>query len=291
MEKEKSELQSKESKASKASKPVNWEEDLVFLFSKNMEQWLAPYMGYTIGVPIFLKQYFWYILYLVVWVVIFSNQNLKYNFTREEFGWGFGGLVLGGAMMFLFGLYDNNLIPVEAISQSNIVITPRDTNVTYNSTPYKKSLNNNKLISNSEQHSFAYLYSKEKIKNIKTIDLTTWIEQSSDQAKNSGPDTNVLAPFDKIEENGVTHNKIIMVVMVTFISILVKWEKRIFNRMIPWILIILFFEIITVALRLQDSTVRELNNSLFISKKIHQLVSCWSMALILLFIGFYHTFK
>ena len=71
-----------------------------------------------------------------------------------------------------------------------------------------------------------------------------------------------------------------------------KWKgKKIFNRMIPWILLILFFEIITVALRLQDATVLQLNNSIFISKKIHQLVSCWSMALMLLFIGFYHTFK
>ena len=104
MEKEKSELQSKESKE---SNNINWKTNLVFLFSNNMAQWLAPYMGYTIGIPKFFSEYIWYIIYLVVWITIFSHQNIKYNFTKIEWAWGFGGLLLGvRAMMFLFGLYD-----------------------------------------------------------------------------------------------------------------------------------------------------------------------------------------
>ena len=60
-----------------------------------MAQWLAPYMGYTIGIPKFFSEYIWYIIYLVVWITIFSHQNIKYNFTKIEWAWGFGGLLLG----------------------------------------------------------------------------------------------------------------------------------------------------------------------------------------------------
>ena len=262
-----------------------------FLFSKNMSQWLAPYIGYTIGFSKFFREYIWYIIYISVWIIIFTIQNKKYKFSEEEFKWGFGGLILGSGMMILYSIYDNFLPPVEAISQIDTIVTSENKDTLYSNIIYEKALDNNELIPPADQEYYGYLFPKDKLKNLKTINLDTWIKTASNIEKNITSDTNILAPFGSLESTAITHNKIIMVVMVTFIGILVNWERRIFTRMIPWILIILFFEILTVAIRFQAVTVLQLNNSMFISKKIHQLVSSWSMSLMLLFIGFYHTFK
>jgi hypothetical protein len=294
--------------------------EYIWIFDKKMKNWWGPNFGEPLSLSNFETIYVWFILFIVGWVVFYKFGVLKWKYTDTDIMMSFIGLFIGLCILFIFHWIDYLAPYILVNKDTHEVVLGRNENDLYDDKgffdgifnsifPYQSGANKNKdpslsdlysssqlviiedeikLFDKSDTHSYAVnikdLKKLEDSGKIKTMDLQKWLGKNYHAHDHAAGDNAGLS-LQKIKKTIDQHLVFVSTLLLTLVFIIRLWNKKVFDKLFPWIIATLIFEVLLGTIWYIFQTYRDVVNNFYFIKKGQIVNSCFVIVILFLLIG------
>jgi hypothetical protein len=262
-------------------------DEYVWVFNKKMKNWWGPSFGEPLNMSEFENVYLWFILFILGWCIFYKFGLLKWKYTKTDITMCFVGLFVGLGILSIFYWIDFKVsyILVDKNTKEVVLGQTVATEKYHQLVITEDKLN---LFDNADTHSHAVnrgdLQKLEKEGKIKTMPLQKWLGKNYHEHDHK-PGNNAGMSLHKIKETIDQHLVFVSSLLLTLIFIIRLWNKKVFDKFFPWIMITLIIEILLGTIWYIYQTYRDVVNNFYFIKKGQIVNSCFVITLLFLLIG------